>query len=349
MSMTRLLETRFVILRNGADFGLLYQTESSMPSIQMNSGARVKTSLSGEFIRNDDINWLSDKIRAELIIDGTTYPLGVFLPATVQWKETETTKTVSIEAYDQCWVLSDTKTEGVLHFSEGTNYIEAVKLLLTQAGIALVSSKPTLATLAEDREDWELGTSYLDIINQLLSEINYNPLWFNSSGVAILEPASVPTAENIEHTVDSSEPDCLMLPSITNEVDVFNAPNVFVCVCSNPDKDDVMIAKAENTNPQSELSVSRRGRRIVHVEKVDNIADQTELQAYAERLRNESMITGEVFRIQTALQPGHGVNDVVAFHHDDVTAICVETSWNMSFGVGGTMTHTLEKVVYNLG
>ena len=346
--MTRLLETRFVVLRNGADFGLLYPKENSLPTIQMNAKARVKTSLSGEFVRNDNISWLSDKIRAELIIDGTTHPLGVFLPATVQWKETETTKTVSIEAYDQCWQLSDTKTEGILHLNEGTNYIEAVKLLLTQAGIALVSSKPSSATLAEDRE-WELGTSYLDIVNQLLGEINYNPIWFNSSGVAILEPASVPTAENIEHRIDSSDSDCLMLPSITNEIDAFNAPNVFVCVCSNPDKDDVMIAKAENTNPQSALSIARRGRRIVHTEKVDNIADQTELQAYAERLRNESMITGEVFRIQTALQPGHGVNDVVAFHHDDVTAICIETSWSMSLGVGGTMTHSLEKVVYNLG
>lgn len=346
--MTRLIETRFVIVRNGADFGLLHQKEGTAPMIRMNSGSRVKTSLSGEFIQSDDISWLSDKIRSELIIDGVTYPLGIYIPASVRWRETETTKTASIEAYDQCWQLSDTKTEGTLHLSAGTNYIDAVKMLLNQAGIVLVSSKPSSATLAEDRE-WELGTSYLDIINQLLDEINYNPLWFNASGVAVLEPISVPTAENIEHTVDSSDPDCLMLPTLTNEVDVFSSPNVFVCVCSNPDKDDVMIAKAENTNPQSALSIARRGRKIVKVEKVNNIADQAELQAYAERLRNESMITGEVFRIQTALQPGHGVNDVVAFHHDDVTAICIETSWSMSLGVGGTMQRSLKKVVYNLG
>lgn len=347
--MTRLIETRYIVVRNGADYGFLHPVKNSFPIVKMKVDGDIKTSLSGEFVRNDAVDWLRDKIRPELVIGGKAYPLGVFIPASVRWKESETTKSITLEAYDQCWQLKDTKTEGVLHFNAGTNYLDAVNLLLTQAGIALVSSKPSTATLAEDREDWELGTSYLTIINQLLDEINYNPLWFNSSGVAILEPASVPTVENVEHTIDSSNPDCLMLPKITNEVDVFNTPNVFICVCSNPDKDDVMIAKAENTNPQSAMSIARRGRRIVRVEKVDNIADQTELQAYAERLRNDSMITGETFQVQTALRPGHGVNDVVAFHHGDITAICLETSWTMSLGVGGTMQHSLKKVVYNLG
>ena len=347
--MTRLLEARFVIVRNGADFGELYPAEGSLPMIRMQSDMSVKTSLSGEFARDDRVSWLSDKIRAELIIDGETFPLGVFLPVSVRWNETETTKTVNVEAYDQCWQVDDTKTEGIMHFNAGTNYIDAVKLLLTTAGIALVSSVASAATLQEDREDWEIGTSFLDIINQLLGEINYNPLWFNASGVAVLEPASVPTAENIEHTIDTDDPTCLVLPDLTNEVDAFDAPNVFICVCSNADKAAPMVARSENTNPQSPLSISRRGRRIVRLYQVNNIASQSELEAYAERLRNDSMISGETFRVLTALHPGHGVNDVVAFHHEDVTAICIETAWSMSLGAGGDMSHTLEKVVYNLG
>ena len=347
--MKRLIETRFVIMRNGADFGELYPAEGSFPTIRMDAKTSVKTSLSGEFAIDDRVSWLSDKIRAELIVDGAVYPLGVFLPVSVRWSETETKKTVSVEAYDQCWQLDDTRTEGIMHFSAGTSYLDAVKLLLTMAGIALVSSTANAAALQEDREDWEVGTSFLDIINQLLSEINYNPLWFNASGVAVLEPASVPTAENIEHTIDTDDPACLVLPSMTNEVDAFNAPNVFICVCSNADKSGPMIARSENTNPQSPLSIARRGRRIVRLYQVSNIASQAELESYADRLRNESMISGETFRVLTALHPGHGVNDVVAFHHGDTTAICIETAWAMSLGAGGSMTHTLEKVVYNLG
>jgi hypothetical protein len=61
------------------------------------------------------------------------------------------------------------------------------------------------------------------------------------------------------------------------------------------------------------------------------------------------MITGETIRISTALLPGFGVADVVALHYGELAAICIERAWTMELRVGGTMTHELEKVVYNLG
>lgn len=346
--MKRTLDVRFIVMRDGSDFCEIYPNKSA-PSLRMTGNSSIKTTMSGEFIRDARIDLLRDKIRPELIIDGTVYPLGVYLPVTVKNRESETNRTVQIEAWDQCWQVQDVRTEGILHLASGTNYIDAVKQLLALAGIVIVIATPTSATLTEDREDWEPGTDYLTIINQLLDEINYNPLWFNQSGAAVLEPESTPTAANIEHVINSDNIESLMLPGTLSETDLYNSPNVFVCVCSNPDKAGVMTATAENTNPQSPLSIARRGRRIVHVEKVDNIASQDELQAYAERLRNNSMITGETWQIQTALLPGWGVNDVVAFHHGEETSICIERAWSMTLATGGTMTHTLEKVVYNLG
>ena len=44
-----------------------------------------------------------------------------------------------------------------------------------------------------------------------------------------------------------------------------------------------------------------------------------------------------------------GVADVVALHYGDLSALCLDHSWSMDFQPGGTMTHTLERVVYNLG
>ena len=201
----------------------------------------------------------------------------------------------------------------------------------------------------ERREDWDVGTSYLKIVNELLKEINYNPLWFDASGAAILEPASVPTAANIEHTLDASNVRSLLLPSLTRETDVYSSPNVWVCVCSNADKSGPMTATAENTNPQSPLSIPRRGRRIVRVVRVNNIASQAELQAYADRLRNESMIGGETVVVKTALLPGYGVLDVVGLHFGELNAVCLEQSFEMQLQPGGVMTHTLKKVVVNLG
>lgn len=353
----------YVLLRNEAYFGKIWPAQNSTPSLRMNESGDIKMSLSGEFLptvfdyqdkpmAGEEINWLSDQIQPELVLDGTVYPLGVFLPSTVQESSNISgtdLKTLSVQAYDRCWIVKDHYTESAQYFAAGTEYLAAVETMLTAAGISLVSVTPSAATLAEARQDWDIGTSYLTIVNQLLSEINYNPLWFNEQGMAMLEPASVPSAENIDHVFDLRDPSVLIRPRIRRKTDVYSAPNVFVCVCSNADKDAPMVATSENTNPQSPLAIQRRGRRIAKVVQVDNIADQNELQAYADRLRNESMITSETIQLTTGLLPGFGVGDVVGLIAGDEMGVCIERAWSMELRPGGNMQHTLEKVVVNLG
>lgn len=347
--MFRTIDFRYVLMRGGADFGEIHPLSSSAPVIRMDESSEIKTSFRGEFAPTPEADWLSDEIRPELIIDGVAHSLGVYAAASVRQFENETERGLEIEAYDRCWRVRDTRTDSVLSLAAGTNYITAINTLLAAAGIALISATPTAATLAEIREDWDVGTSYLTIVNALLDEINYNPLWFNASGAAVLEPASVPTAESIEHTLDGSDVKSLLLPSISRESDVYDAPNAWICICSNADKSGPLVATSENTNPQSPLSIPRRGRKICSVVRVNNIADATALQAYADRLRDESMIGGETVIAETALLPGYGVADVTAIHVKELSAICIEKAFEMELSVGGVMRHTLEKVVVNLG
>lgn len=352
--MQREIDFRFKLLRNGADYGFLRALGA--PTIRCDDNGAIKTSLSANFLpaaydadgNEIELDLLKDEIEPILVIDETEYPLGVFLAATVTETEQDGARILSVEAYDRCWKVRDTYTETLLYLEEDTYYDETVEELLTAAGISTALITPSAAVFAEDREGWNIGTSYLSIINELLSEINYKPLWFNSQGIAIVEPASVPTAANIQHTLDATNVESLLELRISRETDIYQAPNVFLCICDNPDKSGLMSASAENTNPQSPLSIPRRGRRIVHVEKVRNIADQTELQAYADRMRNESMITGESIQVSTGLLPGFGVADVTAIRWGELSAICIERSWEMSLQVGGTMRHTLERVVYNI-
>lgn len=342
----RTLDCKFNVIRNGAVYGQVYPVAA--PRLRCNDSALIKQSFSGEFLVDPNVDWLTDRIQPVLIIDGTEYPLGIFLPATVPQKTTNTSRTVSIEAYDQCWLLRDNYTDTQIYLAAGTSYLDAVETMLAKAGVGIVQKTPSTATLQEARQEWPVGTSYLTIINQLLSEINYKPLWFNGQGAAVLEPIVAPTADSIKHTLDSDEISSLLLPDMTDEIDIFSAPNYFIVVCSNPDK-TVMSATAENSNPQSPLSTMRRGRRITKVVKVNNIASAEELQIYANNLRDESMYSGEVITVKTALHPGYGVDDVTALHYDDVSAVCLETAWEMQLSTGGTMTHTLKKVVVNIG
>lgn len=345
--MKRALDFRYVIVRNGADYSTICPIKST--SIKCNRNSRIKMSFTGTFRLNSKVNWLTDSIRPEIIIDGIPHSLGLFLPATVRFEHTDTQELVAVEAYDRCWQVMDNYTDSLLYFTAGTNYLEPVKLLLAAAGIAIVAETPTAATLATDRQDWPVGTSYIDIINQLLTEINYHELWFNADGAAVLEPVTTPTAQNIDHTFDTNNVKCLILPNRSRQTDIYTAPNVFIVICSNADNDAPMVARSENTNPQSPLSIARRGRPIATVIQVDNIADQAELQAYADTLRNNSMFSGETIAMKTGLLPGFGVYDVVGLINDDVMDVCIETAWQMKLEVGGEMSHTLERVVVNLG
>lgn len=346
--MKRELAFRYDILRNGADYATLDPVTGTMPTIAMMDSGEIKTTLMGTFYDpGDRVDWLTDEIRPTIIIDGVPHHLGIFLPGTVEFAENNTSRTLTVEAYDRCWRVQTRCAETLRYFAQGLNYLNVVVSLLTDAGITSVAKVNTSHTLVEDREDWNIGTSNLSIVNELLAEINYKQLWFDQDGTARLEPAAQAKAESIQHTFDDTNVRSLMIPGIRKSTDVYAAPNVFLCVCSNADKSGPMSAIAENTNPQSPLSLPRRKRRITQVINVNNIASQAELEVYANRMVTSSMLRGETISVETCLLPGFGVNDVVGIQYGDYMAICVEKAWTMTMGVGGTMQHTLERVIIN--
>lgn len=347
--MTRTIDFRYHVIRNGATFCELHAVEGAEPRILMDDGSAIKTKLSGSFLLPDEeVNWLTDEIQPVMIINGVEHSLGVFLPANVSETKTDTARRVSVDSFDRGWIAKDYRTERMLFFPSGTAYIDAISSILAECGITLISAVPSAETLAEDRADWEIGTPALDIVNQLLAEINYEELWFDQGGAAVLEPKATPTANNIEHTLDEESVESLMLPGIQKSTDFHNSPNVFICICSNADKDSAMVAIAENTNPQSPLSLARRGRRIPVLVNVDNIASQEELQLYADRMVTDSLLKGEVINVTTCLLPDYGVGDIVALHYGELMAICKAKRWNMDLKVGGRMSFTLERVILNL-
>lgn len=342
--MIRNYSVRVDVVRNGSTLTTLHHI--SDPLVDCNSESSIKTSMSGIFRNDANVNWLTDELMPYQIIDGEEYPVGVFPVGTVSFGHDENgLETVSVEAYDRCMILNQTKSERTIHFAAGKNYIAAVEELLTEAGIVLWISTPSTATMQTDREDWPIGTPYLDIVNGLLSEINYAQIWFDSRGFARLQPIKTPLASNIDHRYGENEKISLLRRPCTVETDIFDAPNVFVAVCSNPDLDAPMVATAVNDNPMSSLSTFRRGRRIVKTYKVDNIPSQSELQAYADTLKLNGMIASEVATISTANFPGHGVYDTVAVMHPDINGVFQEISWSLVLAPGQAMIHKLRRSI----
>lgn len=363
--MIRNESVRFKVRRNGAEYAEIYPANNSAPQLRAAVKSQIKMSLRGTFLQSAfdsrgnqvEVDWLSDEIEPVLVINQEETPLGILMVATVK-QNIGTPSTVDIEAYDRSWRVKDTRKASTVYFSAGTLYLDAVEALLVESGIENIARTETTSVLTEAREDWEAGTSNLEIVNALLSEINYNELWFNQTGVAVLQPQKSAEAANIQHIFTDKKPDPRnpkeigvigVYPDRSKSVDVYNAPNVIICICSNADKSGPMVAMAENMNANNPLSIPRRGRRITSTIKVSNIASQEALQAYAEQKVTESIMTGEAISVKTQLQPGFGIGDVTALQTEEVTGVCIEKSWTMELRPGGTMTHELERVVYNIG
>lgn len=341
--MIRQYARRVDVIRSGAVLTELQPIGN--PSIDANAEADIKISMSGTFAYNDLVDYLNDELKPYQIIDGAEYPVGVFQIGTYSdHYDDNGVHTIQIEAYDRALQLQQTKTETILHLSAGTNYIQAVETLLVEAGISLYFKTDTTEVLATDREDWDIGTDYLTIINALLGEINYGSIWFNQDGYAVLQPAKRPSAANIDHEYVGGEFSILKRDA-SRETDIFDKPNVFIAICENPDLNAPLISTAVNDNPLSALSTFKRGRRIAKVYRVKNIASQEALDEYAKRLCSDSVLSSETSEISTANMPGHGIFDTVALTHPDIEGIYQETAWSLILAAGQTMQHTLRRSI----
>lgn len=344
--MTREIAYKIKILRNNASVSTLEWDADDAPSVDMDSEAEIKSSLQGTFLINPDYDPLKDELQPVIVTDGQETPLGVYACATPSYSGEGSSRRMTIEAYDRCWKVQSTRTEAVLHFSAGTKYMAAIDQLLTGAGISLIMRTDSEAVFPADREDWDIGTDYLTIINDLLKEMNYNPLWFDAGGYAHIEPYTPPSSAVIKRNYSARDIRRLpMLPGCEEETDIFSAPNVFICICSNADRTASLVAISVNDSPMSSKSVFRRGRRIVEVVKVDQIADQAALQAYADRLRTDSMMATQAVTFYVPAEGGHGMQDVISIDHPDVGGIYMELGWSLTMAQGESMAITARRTV----
>lgn len=334
---------RFDIVENGVCIGQAFALNK--PSVKCDSDAEVKLSLSGEFVLNiQDPNWLKARIKPYLIIDGKESSLGEYLIS--QADDCTDKKGVTfwqIKGMDLGRIPQRSRTEKRVLFQAGQRYTDIVQSILLELGISRIIAIQSDATLKNDRADWEIGTSWIKIINSLLAEINYQSLWFDTEGNARIQPHRQVDGTVIDHRYESGELSQIK-PQVDISSDIYKAYNVFTAMVSSPEYEEPMIAVSVNDIPTSRISTVNIGRVQAPIEKLDDIANQEELQKYVDNLRFQSMCSTETISFRTALNQ-HQVRDIVSIHHPQASGIYQETQWKMTLSYDGEMTHTAQRVV----
>lgn len=334
---------RFDIVENGVCIGQAFALNK--PSVKCDSDAEVKMSLSGEFVLNiQDPNWLKARIKPYLIIGGKESSLGEYLISQADdCTDKKGVKFWQIKGMDLGRIPQRSRTEKRVLFQAGQRYTDIVQSILIELGISRIIAIQSDATLKNDRANWEIGTSWIKIINSLLAEINYQSLWFDTEGNARIQPHRQVDGTVIDHRYESGELSQIK-PQVDISSDIYKAYNVFTAMVSSPEYEEPMIAVSVNDIPTSRISTVNIGRVQAPIEKLDDIANQEELQKYVDNLRFQSMCSTETISFRTALNQ-HQVRDIVSIHHPQASGIYQETQWKMTLSFDGEMTHTAQRVV----
>ena len=320
--------------------------------VAMNSLAEIKRTAVFNITEQEgqDIDWLSDRIRPVFCLtmpDGgiAEWPLGVFILSSPTRKDENRKVKRSIEAYDSSLILKEDKFTDRYLIAAGTKYTTAIIDILNNAGIWKINIIDHPGTLATDRE-FEIGTTKLFAVNELLAAINYTSLWVDENGYFVAKPYVLPSDRDPEYEYRTNDLS-IIHPGGTEELDLFAVPNVWVRYVSNPDRAVILRSEYVNDLSTSTTSTINRGRTIVDIDGIEDIYDQTTLDGYVKRIAyNANQIYGK-FEFATALMPHHSYYNCIFVEYNQLSIAhkYMESSWSMDLHANGVMRHSCRRVM----
>ena len=316
-------------------------------NVGMNSLAQIKRTGRFTFKENEakHIDFLNDRLQVSCVIDGIEHSLGNFLLPSPKRVKSNQGIIREVEAYDVTQILLEDKFTDRHFIKKGTKYTSAVTQIIQSAGIRKTDIYESDSLLNRDRE-FEIGTSKLSAINELLNEMNYTSLYSDERGVLKATPYILPMLKPIDFEYKNDELSVITNDGFSDELDIFNAPNIFVGIVSNGEGQSLK-SKYINENPSSPLSTISRRRNIVDVREVSDIASQEALDGYIKMIANESSSKYSKIEFNTLIVPEHSYSNCLYINHDklDLSGKYQETSWEIDLRVGGKMKHNARKVV----
>lgn len=295
-----------------------------------------------------NINFLSERIKPIFCLKmgdkWVKWEQGIYLLNSPNRIEKDGNIYRNIEAYDLSVILSEDRIDNRYFIPKGTQYITVIRDLIVSTGITDISVQDSVLELSIDKE-YEIGTSKLEIINDLLLSINYNSVWFNKKGTCMLTKYVNGRSREYEYTYRTDH-NSVLYYGAEETIDLFNIPNKFVRYVENPET-DYLISTFINDNSSNKLSTTSRGRTITDIQSITDIADQETLDLYVRKVAEQASIVYGGIKFNTAIMPHHSFNDCLLIKNDTlgITEKVIETAWSIDASGNGTMSHNCRKVI----
>ena len=291
-----------------------------------------------------DIDFINDRIKIYVTLnDGMnnlTYPLGIYLLSSpVKVLITKDVYNYQVNIYSKTQILIEDKVIARFVIKKGKVYTNVIQELLIGTGIGNI--EVTNSGLAANRSfSYDAGSSKLFIINELLKQINYYPIYTDNDGSVIIKPSVLSQERNADFYYRIND-ESIVQKGLAETLDLFNVPNVTTRVVTNSENEP-LVSTYKNYDPQDPTSIPNRGREIDDYQEISDIPDQTTLDEFVLREAEASKkIFGEV-RFSSSLNPMHEQDECIEVNGE----IFIETSWTMQLSTQGAMNHSARRVVY---
>lgn len=313
-------------------------------NISYNSLSTLKESanVSITLMPNEEID-VNKKLKIVHCKNDVETTVGTFFFTTPVQNVSAAYKVVDVTCYSTLWLLSINKTTGRLIVAKGTNVVNEVKRIINSLNLDI-----TLDILDSDKstsvlQEFEIGTPYIDVCNQLLSCINYTSLYVNQNGDYIAKPYIQSDIRPIDITYNENDEESQIECLAVSELDYFDIPNVFVRYVNNPEAQN-LIAVYKNENPSSPTSTANRPTNV-DSQEVNDAADVQTLYDMCKRDCMDATNTYNIITFSTSINPKHNYMDCIYLNLNGVRGKIIETEWSFTCEAGASMQHIARRVV----
>lgn len=291
----------------------------------------------------EQIDWLHDRIRITHIGEGgVRTPMGVWLLSVTGRDTSGPVTTAPVQLSDKTELLNAPVGDWYTVDAGTTVLDHVIGIVESRGGTVAAAMCPWRSTeTLSNPQTWDPaeGTTWLQVINDLLGLINYQSLWADMDGNLRLTPYLLPSQRPVVGAYGERATDLLMRPQWGDEAELFAIPTG-VRVFVDGDEDTEGFVGSADLPDDHPLSAVSRGREVLRVERGEATSQQV-ADGLAERYLSEST---QVLRSVTVTHPVDSteLNDVVLHRPTGLRAAIVNRT--VSMGVGAVVQDRIRHI-----
>lgn len=343
----RLNEWQFTLLDKDENVKLNSLDNVNSFTMTYSSLTSLKCSVSAKLHDDSQINFLTDRLKITLVTEVRGYkfsfPMGIYLFNSPSCDRDGSVTTLigdtrSVALYSKLKIYQDDKITTDYELTAGTAILAKIINLLNTTKYNFPESTKVL----QSAKSYAIGTSKLDIINDLLDVLGWNSLSVDGEGYFYSSEYVEPSNRNytISYTDEENQQ---ILPNFTDEFDLSGIYNVFIGYCT---IDGICYNYTYiNDNEESPTSTINLGRNVcADAKEFNECTSYADLQVKVRAWAAENTTKYHKCTFTTFINPLHGYLDCILFKNSKVNMKGIETQWVIDSSAN-TMKHTIREAV----